>query len=330
MRKLLPWSLLATLLLLSTLTGYRLLLAPHSPPKALLYQLKPGTSLSRVAADLETTGIVKTALSLKLLAKLNSLGGLIQSGSYRFSEPATPETILARLVSGDVEKASLTIPEGFTLEQIADRIAQRGFADRQKLLDLAFEPAFIESLQLQASSLEGYLFPETYLFTPGIDEAALLRMMVEQFRSNLSVELIDKAKRLQLNQQQLVTLASIIQKETGKLNEMPVISSVFHNRLKRGIPLQTDPTVIYGIVDFDGNITRKHLQTPTPYNTYLIKGLPPGPIASPGLSALRAAAQPAKSAYLYFVSRGDGSHQFSRTLKEHNQAVRKYQLKRRR
>ena len=186
MRKLLLWSLLSLLLLFTCQTGYRLLLAPHAPPQPTLYQLNPGTSLSQVATDLAAGGIVKSSLSLKLLAKLKNLSGQIQSGSYRFSESATPDAVLARLVSGDVEKASLTIPEGFTLAQIAERIATLGFADRQKFLELANSPAFINSLKIQADSLEGYLFPETYLFTPGVGEAALLRMMVDQFRRNLS------------------------------------------------------------------------------------------------------------------------------------------------
>ena len=327
MRKLLLWSLLP--LLLMCLTSYHFLLAAQAPPQPLHYQLNPGTSLSRVAADLEALGVVNSSLSLKLLAKLDDLAGRIHSGSYYFSVPATPEQVLARLVAGDVEKVSLTIPEGFTLAQITERIAALGFADRRQLLELAHDPAFIKSLNIQADSLEGYLFPETYLFAPGNGAAALLRMMVAQFGKHLSPEILSKAQKVKLDRHQLVTLASIIEKETGQLTEMPLISSVFHNRLRRGIPLQTDPSVIYGIKDFDGNITRKHLRTPTPYNTYLIKGLPPGPIASPGLSALRAAAEPANSDLLYFVSRGDGSHQFSRTLKEHNLAVRKYQLKRR-
>lgn len=327
MRKLLLWSLLP--LLLICLTSYHFLLAAQAPPQPLHYQLNPGTSLSRVAADLEALGVINSSLSLKLLAKLDDLAGRIHSGSYYFSVPATPEQVLARLVAGDVEKVSLTIPEGFTLAQIAERIAALGFADQRQLLELAYDPVFISSLNIQADSLEGYLFPETYLFAPGNGAATLLRMMVEQFDKHLSPDIVSKAQKLKLDRHQLVTLASIIEKETGQLTEMPLISSVFHNRLRRGIPLQTDPSVIYGIKDFDGNITRKHLRTPTPYNTYHIKGLPPGPIASPGLSALRAAAEPANSDFLYFVSRGDGSHQFSRSLREHNLAVRKYQLKRR-
>ncbi len=332
MRKLLPSLLLLILLSLSILggIGYQQLLSPLAPAQQVIYQLRPGASLSQVAEDLQTAGVLRNALALKLFARLNGQSGQIQSGSYRFVAAATPEQILQRLVAGDVEKVSLTIPEGYTQQQIFARIAELGFGNAEKLQQLAHDPEFIKSLQLETESLEGYLFPETYLFTPGIDEAALLKMMVEQFHTRLDAKLLSKAKQLKLNRHQLVTLASIIEKETGKVEEMPLISSVFHNRLQRNIQLQTDPTVIYGLKDFDGNLTRTHLKTPTPYNTYIIRGLPPGPIASPGLAALLAAAEPATSQYLYFVSRGDGSHQFSATLKEHNRAVYKYQLKRRR
>jgi UPF0755 protein len=156
----------------------------------------------------------------------------------------------------------------------------------------------------------------------------LLRAMVEQLNQHLAPAMLARAEALGMNRHELLTLASIIQKEAGNVMEMPLISAVFHNRLKRGIALQADPTVIYGIADFNGNLTRKHLETPTPYNTYRKRGLPPGPIASPGLFALRAAANPATSDDLFFVARGDGTHEFSATLKEHNQAVRRYQLRR--
>ncbi|NOY14467.1 MAG: endolytic transglycosylase MltG [Deltaproteobacteria bacterium] len=329
MRKLL---LSLTLMLLIVVGGisYQQLLTPLTPSEAVTYRLKPGTSLSRVAEDLQTAGVVRSANALKFFARWHDQGGEIQSGTYRFVTAATPEQILERLVAGDVEKVSLTIPEGFTQQQIFARIADKGYGDQKRLQQLATDPAFIKSLQLKATSLEGYLFPETYLFAPGIDEAELLRMMVNQFHKELDPVLLAKAKQHNLTLHQLVTLASIIEKETGKVDEMPLISSVFHNRLRRGIPLQTDPTVIYGIQNFDGNLTRKQLKSPTPYNTYTIHGLPPGPIASPGLAALRAAAEPAATDYLYFVARGDGSHQFSTTLKEHNRAVRRYQLEHRR
>lgn len=332
MRKQLLGLLLLFLLLLAIFCIFidQQLLAPLAPQQQIHYQVKPGASLSQVADDLQAVGVLRNAVALKLFARLNDQAGQIQSGTYLFSKLATPEQVLQRLVSGDVEKVSLTIPEGYTQEQIFARIAANGYADQKKLRRLATDPDFIATLQLTATSLEGYLFPETYLFTPGISEAEILKMMVDQFRAQLDVTLLKKAKQRKMTLHQMVTLASIIEKETGKVEEMPLISAVFHNRLRRGIQLQTDPTVIYGIKNFDGNLTRKHLKTPTAYNTYMIRGLPPGPIASPGLSALRAAVTPADSNFLYFVSRGDGSHQFSETLKEHNQAVRQYQLKRRR
>ncbi len=330
MRKLLLWVSLLILLILTAagFSGYWMFFSPQAPPQPVSYHIYPGESLSQVAEDLETAGVLRSAFALKLLARLHDQSGQIHVGNYRFRDAVTPRQILSRLVNGDVEKATLTIPEGFNLAQIIERIAHNGFADAEKLQRLAKDRSFIKSLDISADSLEGYLFPETYLFTPGIDETSLFTMMVKQLQQKLSPDLLKKAKELNLDQHRLLTLASIIERETGDAEEMPLISSVFHNRLRKGIQLQTDPTVIYGIKDFDGNLTRKHLQTPTPYNTYIIRGLPPGPIASPGLSALQAAAVPAETKYLYFVSRGDGSHEFSATLKEHNQAVRKYQLNR--
>lgn len=331
MRRLLLSSalLLVLLLLIGLLLGQRLLYAPLSPSQPVEYQLEPGTSLSQVAMDLEQRRVLRSAWSLKLLGRTSGQAGLIQSGRYRFSDAARPGQILQRLVDGDVLLASLTIPEGFTQDQVFKRIDELGYGQQARLEELASDPVFLQHLKLPGQSLEGYLFPETYRFTPGTSEADLLTMMVAQFRNRISPGLEKKAAAHHLDLHQLVTLASIIEKETGLVEEMPLISSVFHNRLQRHIPLQTDPTVIYGLADFDGNLTRRDLQAPSPYNTYLYSGLPPGPIANPGLAALQAAAEPAESKYLYFVAKGDGSHHFSKTLKEHNQAVRRYQLKRR-
>ncbi|MBN1958709.1 MAG: endolytic transglycosylase MltG [Desulfuromonadales bacterium] len=322
---------LISVLIISGLTGYRILFAPHTPVAPVSVEVQSGSSLLRVANDLEDSGVVGSALSIRFIARWSGQGTKVQAGKYFFEHSASPGEVFQRLVTGDVEKVSLTIPEGFTLEQIIERVDSEGYGRRARLDELAHSREFLTALDISAENLEGYLFPETYLFAPGIGEVELLTMMVRQFRRHMTEELLEDAKKSGLkNLHQLVTLASIIEKETAVRAEMPLISSVFHNRLKRRIPLQTDPTVIYGINDFDGNITRKHLETPTPYNTYLIRGLPPGPIASPGLDALQAAARPAASPYLYFVARGDGTHQFSRTLSEHNAAVRKYQLRHKR
>jgi UPF0755 protein len=315
-------------IVLGTVLIYQQLNRSVMPQAPVMITVEQGATLKRVALQLEDLGVIESALSLRLLARLDSDLGKIQAGSYEFSKAATPPQVLARLRTGDTVKLRLTIPEGFTLRQIIARISAAGYGDEQRLQKLAYDPDFLKELGIEGESLEGYLFPETYLFAEGTDETALLKMMVDLCFRQLDNKLLAAAKKQGLNRHQLVTLASIIEKETGLVEEMPVISSVFYNRLKHGIPLQTDPTVIYGIKNFDGNLTRKHLQTKTPYNTYRIRGLPPGPIASPGRAALDAAAHPAQSPYLYFVARGDGSHQFSITLKEHNAAVRKYQLRR--
>ncbi len=332
MRKFTVWVVFPVLLIgpVGAFVFYGFFFSPLTPKHPVSLSIQPGTSLSHVAVKLQDQGVVRSALAVKLLARWNHQAGQIQAGNYRFNAEATPEEVLNRLAAGDVEKVRLTIPEGFTLRQIVDRIAEKGFGQRDKLLQLAYAKKFINSLKIDAASLEGYLFPETYLFAPGSGEKALLQMMVAQFRRHLDPQLQKKAQALGLTLHQWVTLASIIEKETADVAEMPLISSVFHNRLKRKIPLQTDPTVIYGIKDFDGNLTRKHLETPSPYNTYLNRGLPPGPIASPGLAALKAAVNPAQTEYLYFVATGDGGHRFSKTLKEHNAAVKEYLAQRRR
>jgi UPF0755 protein len=287
-----------------------------------------GAPFGSVAAKLEQKGIVSSAAGFKTLARLRGATAKIQAGEYLFQEPATPGRVLDRLVAGDTIRLHLTIPEGFSLREIAARLETSEFTDTTAFLPLTADPEFIRSLGIDADSLEGYLFPETYTFGSRTTSRELLRAMVAQFKKRTPADLLQQARRHGLNRHQLVTLASIIQKEAGSNQEMPLISAVFHNRLKKGMPLQADPTVIYGIKEFDGNLTRRHLLEPTPYNTYRMAGLPPGPITNPGNDALQAAADPAPVDYLYFVARGDGTHQFSSTLAEHNAAVRRFQLKR--
>jgi len=310
-------------------SGWWLLTAPKAPPASVTLEVTPGSSLQRVARHLEEQEVISHALLLRLLAKWHDQEQQIQAGRYTFVAAATAQEVLQRLVRGDVDRVSLTIPEGFNLQQIIERIVESEYGKAERLWQLARDPEFIASLGIEADSLEGYLFPETYRFVPGTAEAALLRMMVEQLERNLSAEKREAARQLGLSLHQHVTLASLIEKETGVVAEMPLVSSVFHNRLAINMRLQTDPTVVYGVEDYTGTITRRHLNTPTPYNTYIIYGLPPGPIASPGRAALHAAVFPATSDYYYFVSRGDGSHHFSRTLREHNNAVQKYLRNRR-
>jgi UPF0755 protein len=233
------------------------------------------------------------------------------------------------MVKGSVKLYKLTIPEGYNLYQIAELVAAANFGNQNAFIEKATDTALVRENGLEGETLEGYLFPDTYFFPKKITVETIIATMVRRFRSVFAPEWQARAKDLGLTVHQIVTLASIIEKETGASFERPIISSVFHNRLKKKMRLESDPTVIYGIKNFDGNLTKKHLTTRTPYNTYKIRGLPIGPIANPGSASLEAALYPDNTKYIYFVSKKDSTHQFSTNLKQHNHAVRKYQLRRR-
>ena len=312
----------------ATWLALRFLLTPLTPPPGTTVVIHRGESFPIVAGQLAAAGVVTAARPLRLLARWRGDAGKVQAGEYAFSAPATPNAVLDRLVAGDVVRVTVTIPEGWTLREIAARLAEKGLARQDEILRLAADPQLLRTLDIPGPSLEGYLFPETYTLASGTSPRQILEMMVREFRQRLTPEIAAAARARGLDIHQLVTLASIVQKEAGSAAEMPVIAAVFFNRLHRHMPLQSDPTVIYGIPDFDGNLTRADLERKTPYNTYRIAGLPPGPIANPGTAALAATARPAAVDYLYFVARGDGSHAFSATLAEHNRAVRRYQLHR--
>ena len=299
-----------------------------TPPGPRVIDIKSGSSFTRIANQLAEADIISDATRFTWLARWRDATALIHAGEYLFESKARPGEVLDRLVAGDIRLYRVTIPEGFNLKDIAARLAKTGIGSENDFLTLCYDSEFIRELGVEADSLEGYLFPETYSYTTSTTARQILRSMTDQLDQHLSASILASAEALGMNRHKLLTLASIIQKEAGNATEMPLISAVFHNRLKRGMALQADPTVIYGIADFDGNLTRKHLKTPTPYNTYLKRDLPPGPIASPGQFALYAAANPADTGDLFFVARGDGTHEFTATLQEHNRAVRRYQLRR--
>lgn len=299
-----------------------------TPSEPKVVEIKSGSSFARIAKQLHQAGVIGDSRRFTLLARWHDATAQIHAGEYLFDSPARPADVLARLTAGDIRMFQVTIPEGFNLKEIAARLENTGIGSATEFMSLSSDTEFLQELNVAAATLEGYLFPETYTYSSSTTPRRQLRAMVRQLQAQVTPELVNSAKALNLDAHQLITLASIIQKEAGNVMEMPLISAVFHNRLKRGIALQADPTVIYGVADFDGNLTRKHLETPTPYNTYRMRGLPPGPIASPGASALHAAAHPAASKDLYFVARGDGTHEFSPTLQDHNRAVRRYQLRR--
>lgn len=288
--------------------------------------IAPGESFQSVSQKLFTLGLIRSPLRFKLYARFSGHHRAVKAGEYSFYSANSPREILDRLVEGKVKLYRITVPEGFAVRQIADLVTGAGFSDRDAFIKSATDPEVSKALGIQEASLEGYLFPDTYHFPRGSSVNDILAAMVNRFQAIMTEARRARAEAIGLTVHQVVTLASIIEKETGEPSERPLISSVFHNRLKKRMRLETDPTVIYGIQNFDGNLTRKHLRTPTPYNTYLIRGLPPGPIASPGEAAIDAALYPAETNYLFFVSRKDRTHQFSETLREHQRAVRKYQL----
>jgi UPF0755 protein len=249
----------------------------------------------------------------------------IHWGVYRFEAGLPPREVLERLVLGKGIFNTVTIPEGLTVKEIAELLGRLQIASREKFLAETQDPQILTSFGLEGKGMEGYLFPDTYHFTPATPEREILMIMAERFRKRSEPLLAQNDGAMQLSSHEIVTLASIIEKETGIEAERPLVSAVFHNRLRRGMPLQSDPTVIYGLKIFDGNLTRKDLQQPTPYNTYRITALPPGPICNPGISSIKAALNPADVPYLYFVSKNDGTHLFSEKFDAHKEAVKTYQ-----
>lgn len=249
----------------------------------------------------------------------------LKAGEYSIPQGLTPPEVVRLLVEGLTLRHHVTIPEGVTAVQVAELFARDGWIRKDRFLQLSRDTAFLSQLGVDALSLEGYLFPETYtLVRNEVDEETVLRLMVTRFRQEWA-KLAVPEKVHGLDHHQMLILASIVEKETGAAPERPLIARVFLNRLERKMRLQSDPTVIYGLADFNGNITRADLQRATPYNTYVIPALPVGPICNPGYDALEAVVHPVESDALYFVSRNDGTHVFSTNLSEHNRAVRQYQ-----
>ena len=290
--------------------------------------IKKGTPLKKVSEILEQEGIIKNRQFFVLLATILGKKAKVKAGEYEFHTQMLPLEVLNALVKGQVKRHLVTIPEGYTLSQIAQLLEDLNLVKKEEFLQKASSPAFINVLglsQLAGPTLEGYLFPDTYHLVHEMDPEEVIQVMVHQFKKVFGSEWTGRTSELGISEREAVILASIIEKETSLPEEKPLISTVFYNRLKKKIPLQSDPTVIYGIKNFNGNLTKEHLLRPTPYNTYRIAGLPPTPICNPGKDSLLAAVHPVSVPYLYFVSKNDGSHYFSVDIEEHNRAVRKYQ-----
>lgn len=300
--------------------------ANAAPPKTMV-TVAPGTGFSQIARQLAQKSLIVSPLRFGLIARIQGLDKGVKAGEYALAPSMTPMQIIDVLTKGRVYLHRLTIPEGFNAAQIAAAVEQAGFGEAKAFLQKTRDPKLLKRLNIEADSFEGYLFPDTYMFAKGTPIAQIITTMVDHFNQRFTDKWKARARELGFSVHEVITLASIIEKETGNASERKLISSVFHNRLKKNMRLETDPTVIYGIENFDGNLTRKHLTTWTPYNTYKIKGLPPGPIASPGAAAIEAALYPEDSDYLFFVSKKDTTHYFSKDINEHNRAVRKYQLR---
>lgn len=304
--------------------GSFLYVAPAQKAKSKLVYINPKTKFRKIAKLLEDEGIISSNLWFILLAEIKGSVNKIKAGEYELSPSMLPGEVLEKLASGKPSQHMITIPEGFNIYQIADLLDKQGLVKKEEFLARAFDQKLMTLYGFQGPSFEGYLFPDTYAFWRDMRAEDIIQIMAARFKKIYSQRYEKQAIEQGLSMREVITLASVVEKETGQPGERPLIAAVFRNRLRRGIPLQADPTVIYGIKDFNGNLTRKDLETPTPYNTYLLGGLPQGPIACPGEASIKAALNP-KGKYLYFVSKNDGSHYFSRTLDEHNLAVGHYQ-----
>jgi len=296
-------------------------------------RVQPGSSAREVARLLEEKGVVRPAWALTWWLRLGGAAGRIRAGEYRFDFPVAPADVVRRLLEGRTHLVRVTVPEGLTLFETADVLAGAGIAPRDELLAAFRDPAPVRSLDPVARDLEGYLFPETYRFEPGWPARRVAAEMVATFRRSFVEPHRREIEENELGLRGIVIVASLVEKETSRPEERPLVAAVYLRRLARGMRLQCDPTVIYAkklAGRWDGRIHRRDLRWEHPYNTYVHAGLPPGPIASPGLASLVAVLHPRDEGYLYFVARGDGSHVFSRTFAEHLAAVRKYQKPRRR
>jgi UPF0755 protein len=300
----------------------------YKNPSQVTIQIPKGASVRKIARLLSDKNVVADKYIFEAYVRFEGVGAQLKAGEYEFKEGLTMKVVAGKMAAGKVKLYRFTIPEGFNIYGIC------AVLEKQKLMRMKVCTQQVRRVDLlkqkpaKAKTLEGYLFPDTYTYQYDTKQTDFIEQMVALFYKKVGDERIAKAKKMGFSLYELITFASIVEKETGKQSERPLIASVFHNRLRIGMLLQTDPTVIYGIQGYDGNIRKKDLTKDTPYNTYTRAGLPVGPICSVGLDAIDAVLEPAKSDYLYFVAKGDGSHYFSKTLAQHNRAVQYYQLKR--
>jgi UPF0755 protein len=300
----------------------------YSTPEQFV-EIARGSTTGAIARRLTEAGVVRNELAFRIAVYTQNAGGRLQAGEYRFDRPLTAADVVNKIKRGEVYLVPITFREGLTIRQMAQLFEGKGFGAAADFISAAADASRIQPLDPEARDLEGYLFPDTYALPRRTTPEQLVGRMVAGFEKALSTDIRQQASARGLSVRQLVTLASLVEKETAKAEERPVVAAVYANRLKIGMGLQCDPTVIYALERagrYTGNLTREDLRFDSPYNTYRYAGLPPGPIASPGKASLAAAATPADVPYLYFVSRNDGSHAFASTLDEHNRNVQQYQV----
>lgn len=318
------------ILVLGFVTLHFINTAPGTSDEIVIFEVEPGKPFTRIAQELAEKNLINNAKLFRVYAQARGLTDKIKIGEYGLRANMNPGEVMDVLVSGKSILRKFVVSEGLNIFEIADAYEKQGFGKHDQLLELALNPEIAKKLTgEEVQSLEGFLFPETYELTKFTQTQELIELMVKNFKDNFAkVDFSGLGESWNLLK--ILTLASIVEKETGASEERPQISAVFHNRLKKGMMLQTDPTIIYGIAiekkQTIYNITREDIHRPTPYNTYTIKGLPPGPISNPGLAAMQAAAQPAATNSLFFVSKNDGTHVFSENYADHEAAVRKFQL----
>ena len=284
-----------------------------------------GATLSNISSKLSKKGIITNRWVFEFLVKIKGLDKSMQAGTFRISDVRTNSDVINNIVFGAPERKKITFLEGWNIEQVAKHLSEKMDFNYLEVLELFSNEKLIKDLQLSAGTLEGYLFPETYYFFEGVDKISVIRRLVKEHKMFWNDNNLAKADSLGFSPYEIITLASIIEGEAIYDSERPIISAVYHNRLRIGMKLQADPTVQYIIDDGPRRLLNKDLRIKSPYNTYMYQGLPPGPINSPGKQSLIAALNPQDNDYLYFVAKGDGFHTFSRNEKEHERAKRAFQ-----
>ncbi|MFA5353209.1 MAG: endolytic transglycosylase MltG [Thermodesulfovibrionales bacterium] len=298
------------------------LTVPLSLGKPVEVAIPEGTTYRQAITILDSRNLIRDRYLFLALGRLTGGDRKIRAGYYTFWDHITPLQVFDRLRKGRIIEYDITVVEGESLAEIGQRLTAKGILAPDQFHSLTTDREFLTSLQIDAPSLEGYLFPQTYRIPKGAAPGSVLKLMVRKMREEYSAAMVKRTRDMGWTEREILTLASIIEREAVMDKERPIISAVYHNRIKKGMPLQADPTAIYGVKSYKEKITLKDLKKKTEYNTYVIKGLPPGPIACPGKKSIVAALYPAEVPYLYFVSRGDGTHWFTNSFSEHEAAIR--------